>query len=69
MTDLLEIENRASATDQDFFIFEIRFLIACGKALNAPAILNQARELLFFATTDAGIENEKTRQLWGLLTN
>ncbi len=69
MTDLLEIESKASATDQDFFIFEIRFLIACGKALEVPAILNQARELLFFATTDAGIENEKTRKLWGLLTN
>ncbi|MDD3145989.1 MAG: hypothetical protein PHD82_01695 [Candidatus Riflebacteria bacterium] len=68
MKDLLEVENKASTTDQDFFIFEIRFLIACGKALREPAILNQARELLFFATTDAGIENEKTRQLWGLLT-
>ena len=68
MKDLLEVEKKASATDQDFFVFEIRFLIACGKALKEPAIINQARELLFFATTDAGIENEKTRQLWGLLT-
>lgn len=68
MKDLLEVEKNAATTDQDFFIFEIRFLIACGKALREPEILNQARELLFFATTDAGIENEKTRQLWGLLT-
>lgn len=68
MKDLLEVEKKAAATDQDFFIFEIRFMIACGKALREPAIINQARELLFFATTDAGIENEKTRQLWGLLT-
>ncbi len=69
MKDLLEIEKISQPTDQDFFIFEIRFLIACGKALNEPAILNQARELLFFATTDAGIDNEKTRSLWGILTN
>jgi len=69
MKDLLEVEKISQPTDQDFFIFEIRFLIACGKALNEPAILNQARELLFFATTDAGIDNEKTRSLWGILTN
>ncbi|EKD82129.1 MAG: hypothetical protein ACD_39C01468G0001, partial [uncultured bacterium] len=69
MKDLLETEKKALPTDQDFFIFEIRFLIACGKALGEPAILNQARELLFFATTDAGIDNEKTRSLWVTLTN
>ncbi len=69
MKDLLEVEKISQPTDQDFFIFEIRFLIACGKALNEPAILNQARELLFFATTDAGIDNDKTRSLWGILTN
>lgn len=69
MKDLLEVEKKSLSTDQDFFIFEIRFMIACGKAMNEPEILNQARELLFFATTDAGIDNEKTRQLWGLLTN
>jgi len=69
MKDLLEVEKISQPTDQDFFIFEIRFLIACGKALNQPAILNQARELLFFATTDAGIDNEKTRSLWGILTS
>lgn len=69
LKDLLEVEKISQANDQDFFIFEIRFLIACGKALNEPAVLNQARELLFFATTDAGIDNEKTRSLWGILTN
>ncbi len=69
MKELLAVEKNALASDQDFFIFEIRFLIACGKVMREPAIINQARELLFFATTDAGIENEKTRQLWGLLTN
>ncbi|MBU1109099.1 MAG: hypothetical protein KKB51_20650 [Candidatus Riflebacteria bacterium] len=69
MKDLLEVEKKSLETDQDFFIFEIRFLIACGKAMNEPEILNQARELLFFATTDAGIDNEKTRSLWGILTN
>lgn len=69
MKKLLEVEKNALPTDQDFFIFEIRMLIACGKALKNPAILNQARELLFFLTTDAGVENEKTRKLWGILTN
>lgn len=69
MTKLLEIEKNALTTDQDFFIFEIRMLIACGKAMRNPEILNQARELLFFITTDAGIENDKTRKLWGILTN
>jgi hypothetical protein len=69
LKELKGVEDRALASDQDFFIFEIRFLIACGKALNEQAILAQARELLFFATTDAGIENDKTRRLWGILTN
>lgn len=69
MKDLLEVEKKSLPTDQDFFIFEIRFLVACGKIMGEPAILNQARELLFFATTDAGIDNEKTRSLWGILTN
>lgn len=69
MKDLLEVEKKSLTTDQDFFIFEIRFMIACGKAMKEPEIVNQARELLFFATTDAGIDNDKTRQLWGLLTN
>lgn len=69
LKDLKKVENEALPADQDFFIFEIRFLIACGKALGEPAILNQARELLFFATTDAGIKNERTQKLWGILTN
>ncbi len=66
---LKKVEQSSIPGDQDFFIFEIRFLIACGKALEEPLILNQARELLFFATTDAGINNEKTQKLWGILTN
>jgi len=66
---LLEIEKMALATDQDFFIFEIRMLIACGKEFQDADIINQARELLFFATTDAGINNDKTARLWSLLAN
>jgi len=66
---LLEIEKQALTSDQDFFIFEIRMLIACGKAFEDPDIINQARELLFFATTDAGINNDKTARLWSLLAN
>lgn len=69
MKGLLEAEKNALPTDQDFFIFEIRMLIACGKALNDVDVINQARELLFFATTDAGINNDKTGKLWVLLTN
>lgn len=69
MLDLLKVEKNSQPTDQDFFIFEIRFLIACGKALGDNLILAQARELLFFATTDAGIDNDKTKSLWGILTN
>lgn len=69
MKNLLEVEKNALPTDQDFFIFEIRLLIACGKALGSQDIIKQARELLFFATTDAGINNDKTGKLWVLLTN
>lgn len=69
MKSLLEVEKSSLATDQDFFIFEIRMLIACGKKLEDPDVINQARELLFFATTDAGINNDKTGKLWVLLTN
>ena len=69
LKDLKKVEQASLPGDQDFFIFEIRFLIACGKALEEPLIINKARELLFFATTDAGINNDKTKQLWGILTN
>lgn len=69
LNELASVEDSSLSTDQDFFIFEIRLLIACGKALDEPAVLNQARELLFFATTQAGIDNEKTRNLWGFLAN
>ena len=69
MKGLLATEKEALSTDQDFFIFEIRLLIACGKKLNDQDVINQARELLFFATTDAGINNDKTGKLWILLTN
>lgn len=68
LKSLKQVENEALPGDQDFFIFEIRFLIACGKALEEPIIINQARRLLFFATTEAGINNERTRQLWGILS-
>ena len=67
--ELKKVEENSLQNDQDFFIFEIRFLIACGKALNEPTILTHARELLFFATTDAGINNQRTQRLWGILTN
>lgn len=68
LRELFAVDQQVSVRDHDFFVFQIRFLIACGHALNEPALITQARELLFFATGDAGINNEKTRQLWGILT-
>ncbi|MFZ5951086.1 MAG: hypothetical protein ACOYXC_10300, partial [Candidatus Rifleibacteriota bacterium] len=69
LKELKTVEQKSVEGDADFFLFEIRFLIACGKALEEPLIIDQARELLFFATTEAGINNEKTQKLWGILTN
>ncbi len=66
---LLEAEKEASENDQDFFIFEIRLLIACGKALQIPEVITQARELLFFLSYEAGVKNDRTDKLWGLIAN
>ena len=67
MKKLLTAEKNAAEDDQDFFVFEIRFLIACGKALREPEILKQARELLFFLNFEVGVKGEKIDQLWQLL--
>lgn len=64
---LLEVEKKARSNDLDFFIIEIRLLIACGKALGNDDILHKTRELLFFATYDAQIKNKKIDQLWSIL--
>jgi len=68
MKGLLAAEKNAIPSDQDFFISEIRLLIACGKALNQPAILQQARELLFFLSYEARIKSKKVDSLWGILS-
>lgn len=43
---LLEVEQGALETDRDFFIFEVRFMIASAEALNEPLIMEKAQELL-----------------------
>lgn len=68
LRELFAVDPQVFVRDSDFFVFQIRFFIACGRALNEPDLIAQARELLFFATGDAGINNEKTKQLWGILT-
>jgi hypothetical protein len=67
MKGLLAAEKNALPTDQDFFIMEVRLLIACGKGLGEPAITKQARELLWFISSEAGIKGPKIDKLWGLL--
>ncbi len=67
MKGLLAVEKNARADDQDFFLAEIRLLIACGKAMNEPAILQQARELLFFLTYEVGLKSKRLDQLWTIL--
>lgn len=67
MKDLLAVEKRALPSDQDFFIMEVRLLIACGKALREQVILKKARELLFFLNFELRIKGPRTDLLWRLL--
>lgn len=64
---LLPLEKEALASDQDFFVFEIRFMIASARAMKEPLILKRARELLFMMTNQVGEDNEKTMALWSLM--
>lgn len=64
MKGLLAAEKNAQASDQDFFITEIRLLIACGKAMKEQAIIDHAREMLFFLAYEAGIKNKRIDLLW-----
>lgn len=57
-----------AANDYDYTIFEIRFLIACGKAFEEPVLIGEARKQLFDITQSKG-EDEKTKLLWSLLRN
>lgn len=43
---LLDVENGALESDRDFFIFEVRFMIASAEALEEPLIMQKAQELL-----------------------
>ena len=65
----LRVGNEAlTALDYDYAIFEVRFLIACGKAFDEPILVDEARTQLFYITQAQG-EDEKTSLLWGLLNN
>jgi hypothetical protein len=64
---LLVAENDASEGNLDFFLFEIRFMIASARAMTEPLIIKRARELLFIMTNRIGEDNEKTMALWSLL--
>ena len=65
--DSLKAGNSAlKDSDYDYTIFEIRFLIACGKTFNEPILINEARQQLFEVTKEFG-EDEKTKLLWSLL--
>jgi hypothetical protein len=55
-------------SDYDYTVFEIRFLIACGKSFKEPVLLTEARKQLFEITQASG-ENEQTKLLWSLLRN
>jgi hypothetical protein len=68
MKQLLVAEKEALAEDRDFFIMEIRLLIACGKGLKAPPVLGQARELLWFISSEGGVKGPKVNRLWKLLS-
>ena len=57
-----------AANDYDYTIFEIRFLIACGKSFEEPVLIGEARKQLFDITQSRG-EDEKTKLLWSLLRN
>lgn len=67
--DSLKVANEAlESSDYDYTIFEIRFLIACGKSFDEPLLISEARQQLFQVTQTFG-EDEKTKILWGLLRN
>lgn len=57
-----------SSNDYDYTIFEVRFLIACGKSFKEPILVSEARKQLFNITKNTG-EDEKTKLLWSLLKN
>lgn len=68
LKDLLDVEKKASASDKDFFIMEIRLLIICGKSLKNQQLLQQARELLWIITSKSGVRDRRTDALWPLLS-
>ncbi len=67
LKDLLAAEKASQPGDRDFFIIEVRLLIACGKGLKQPEIIAQARKLLFFLQFEARLEDSRLDQLWSLL--
>lgn len=68
LKDLYKIEQNVSENDKDFFIFEIRLMIACGKQINSNILLARARELLFFLAYDLKVEDPRIKILWAYLS-
>jgi len=68
LKDLLKVEKKSAKGDVDFFIFEIKLMIECGKKLQSEMILARARELLFFLSYELKVQNDKTNSLWKSLT-
>lgn len=65
--DSLKVGGEAlDSSDYDYTIFEIRFLIACGKSFDEPILISEARKQLFDLTQVFG-EDDKTKLLWSLL--
>lgn len=68
LKDLYEIEQKVAEDDKDFFIFEIRLMIACGKQMESEILLARARELLFFLAYDLKVEDDRIKILWAYLS-
>ena len=67
--DSLKIGSEAiESGDYDYTIFEVRFLIACGKSFEEPVLIEEAENQLKDIVEARG-EDEKTKLLWGLLRN
>ena len=68
MKGLLAAQKTAAPTDQDFFIQQVRMLIACGRAMNEVEIINHARELLWRYSYELEMQDPRIDALWGMLS-
>lgn len=65
---LYKLEQSVATNDKDFFIFEIRLMIACGKQIKSELLLARARELLFFIAYDLKVQDARIKVLWAYLS-